>query len=350
MSSDNSCHPCDYPYLAKPTDGGYGLRRRTGLVGGAALFAFAMHVTGLAMAQQNYPTRPIRMLVGFVPGGFTDLAGRMAAQGLTDSLGVQVIVDNRPGANGSIAAMLTTRAAPDGYTFYMASPGHTTNPILQSQTKYHPVRDFTALSAFADIPNVLVVSPGLPAHNFQEFLALARSRSVPLNQATTGVGSPGHLIGEHLQILVKAKFTHVPYKGSGPVMPDLVSGRVDFSFPSSASAIAHVHSGRIRALGVTSRKRAAAYPDVPTIAEAGLPGFEATGRYALFGPAQMPKDIVARLSSEISRYVQRPDVLAQLSKLGAEGVGGGAHELANFVVTDHEKWLKVIKAAQIAGE
>lgn len=318
-----------------------------------ARFAIAVAFTqpsASALAQTVFPSKPIRMLVGFPPGGFTDLAGRMLAQGLTESLGVQVVVDNRPGANGSIAAMLTSRASPDGYTFYMASPGHITNPLLQSQTHYDPSKDFTPLCGFADIPNVLVVSPELPAHSVREFLALARSRSVPLSQATTGVGSPGHLIGELLQIMAKVKFTHVPYRGSGPIMPDLATGRIDFSFPSAASALPHVRAGRIRALGVSGRKRVAAYPDVPTISEAGVPGFEAVGRYAVFGPARMPKEIADKLSTEMARYVRRSDVRAQLSKVGAEAVEGGADELAAFVAADYAKWRKVIKTARIVHD
>ena len=326
------------------------MRRVTCSVAYVVIAVACMQAGGLAVAQESFPSRPIRMLVGFPPGGFTDLAGRMLAQGLTDSLGVQVVVDNRPGANGSIAAMLTMRATPDGYTFYMASPGHVTNPILQSQTHYDPIKDFTPLSGFADIPNVLAVSPGLPANSVKEFLALARSRPVPLSQATTGVGSPGHLIGEFLQILTKVKFTHVPYKGSGPLMPDLATGRVDFSFPSAASALTHVRAGRIRVLGVSGKRRAAAYPDVPTISEAGVPGFEAVGRYAVFGPAQMPRAVVDKLSTEIARYVQRSDVQAKLSNVGAEAVEGGAQELATFVAGDYEKWLKVIKTAKIVGD
>ncbi len=310
----------------------------------------ALSVSTFAESQTAYPSKPIRLLVGFTPGGFTDLAGRMAAQGLGEALGVQVVVDNRPGANGSIAAMLTMRASPDGYTFYMASPGHTTNPILQSQTRYHPVKDFTPLAGFANIPNILVVSPGLPAQNLKEFLALARTRSVPLSQATTGVGAPGHLIGELLQILTSVQFTHVPYKGSGQIMPDLATGRVDFTFSSAAAAVPHVRSGRVRALGVSGIKRTAAYPDVPTISESGVPGFDAVGRYALFGPAQMPRAVVDRLSMEIEKYVQQADVQAQLSKVGAEAVAGGTKELTAFVAADYEKWLRVIKTAKIVGD
>ena len=326
------------------------MRRVIRTVAHAVIAAAFVQFSSTGMAQEAFPSKPIRMLVGFPPGGFTDLAGRMLAQGLSDSLGVQVVVDNRPGANGSIAAMLTMRATPDGYTFYMGSPGHVTNPILQSQTHYDPIKDFTPLSGFADIPNVLAVSPAVPAHTVEEFLALARSRPVPLSQATTGVGSPGHLIGEFLQILAKVKFNHVPYKGSGPLMPDLATGRVDFSFPSAASALPHVKAGRIRVLGVSGRKRAVAYPDVPTISEAGVPGFEAVGRYAVFGPAQMPQGIVGKLSTEIARYLQRPEVQDRLSKVGAEAVEGGAEELASFVAADYEKWLKVIKTAKIVGD
>lgn len=322
------------------------LHRYRSLLAGCMLVACATY----GHAQSGFPTKPIRMLVGFVPGGFTDIAGRMLAQGLTEAFGVQVIVDNRAGANGAVAGQLTARAAPDGYTFYMASPGHTTNPILQSQTHYHPVKDFTALSGFADIPNVLVVHPGLGVTSVQEFLALARSRATPLTQATTGVGSPGHLIGELLQMLARVKFTHVPYKGSGPVMPDLASGRVDFSFPTAASALAHVQSGRVRALGVASPKRTKAYPDVPTIAEAGVPGFEVVGRYGVLGPARMPKTVVARLSAESVRFARRADTQARLIQVGAEPVASSAEEFAAFVVADYEKWLKVIKTANITGE
>jgi len=303
-----------------------------------------------ALAQTAFPARPLRILIGFVPGGFTDLAGRMVAQGLAESLGQQVIAENRPGANGGIAAELTARAAPDGYTFYMASPGHTTNPILQSKAQYDPVKDFTPLSLFADIPNVLVIHPSVPSKTLKELLALARARPVYLTQASSGIGSPGHLAGELLQMMAKVKFTHVPYKGSGAALTDLLGGHVDLSFPSTAAALPHVQAGRLRVLGITSPRRSQAYPDVPTLHEAGVPGFDVVGWYGVIGPARMPKDIVATLSNEIARFVKKGDVRAKILKAGAEPVGNTAEEFAAFIAADHTKWVKVITAAKIKTE
>jgi tripartite-type tricarboxylate transporter receptor subunit TctC len=292
----------------------------------------------------------MRIYIGFVPGGFTDLAGRIVAQELSEAFGVQVIADNRPGANGAIAADLTARAAPDGYTFYMASPGHTTNAILQSKVRYDPAKDFTPLSLVAEIPNVLVVNPSVPARSVKEFLALARSRKESMTQASSGVGSPGHLSGELLQAMTRVKFVHVPYKGSGALMSDLVGGQVDFSFPSTAAALPHVQRGRLRPLGVTSVKRSSAYPNVPPIAEAGVPGFQVIGWYGVLGPARMPKDIVATLSGELVRALRKPDVRTKLQNAGAEPVGSSAEEFTAFIAADFDKWSKVIRTANIKVE
>ena len=323
---------------------------RTRIICSLMLAGLATAGASQAVAQTTYPVKPIRILVGFAPGGFTDLAGRMVGQGLTDAFGMQVIEENRAGAKGGIAAEQTARSAPDGYTFYMASPGHTTNPILQPKTQYDPIKDFTPLSLFADIANVLVVNPAVPARNLKEFLHLARDKPVPLTQASAGVGSPGHLIGELLQMLTKVKFTHVPYKGSGALMSDLAGGQVDFSFPTTLAAQSLVASGKLRALGIASARRSQVYPDVPTIAEAGVPGFEVMGWYGVLGPARMPKDVVAKLSSEMMRLARKPDVRASLLKAGAEPVGSSAEEFASFIVTDFDKWSKVIKAANIKAE
>ena len=301
-----------------------------------------------AQTVAGWPARPPRILVGFVPGGFTDIAGRMIAQGLGEVWGVQFIVDNRPGANGAIAADLTARAAPDGYTLYVASPGHTTNPILQSRIRYDPVRDFSPISLFADIPNVLVVNPSVPARSLKEFLALARRSE--LTQASSGIGSPGHLVGELLQVSANLKFVHVPYKGTGALMTDLLGGQVDFSFPTAASALPHVQRGKLRALGIASSRRSQAYPGVPTIAEAGVPGFEVMGWYGVLGPARMPKEIVAALSDEIGRLTRRSEVRAKLLAAGAEPVGSTPEEFAAFIAADFERWTRVIRAAGIAAE
>ncbi|MES2562839.1 MAG: tripartite tricarboxylate transporter substrate binding protein [Pseudomonadota bacterium] len=292
----------------------------------------------------------MRLLIGFAPGGFTDIAGRMVSQGLSETFGVPVIAENRPGANGAIAAELTARAAADGYTFYMASPGHTTNAILQTKARYDPIKDFTPLSLVADIPNVLVVNPSVPARTVKEFLALARASKTSLTQSSAGIGSPGHLSGELMQMMTKVKFTHVPYKGSGAMMSDLIGGQVDFSFPSTAAALPHVQQGRLRALGITSARRSQAYPNVPTIAEAGVPGFEVMGWYGVLGPARIPKEVAVTLSSEIVRLVKRSDMQERLRNAGAEPVGSTSDELRAFIATDYAKWAKVIKAANITVE
>ena len=310
----------------------------------------AISASSNALAQPAFPVKPMRLLVGFAPGGFTDIAGRIVSQGLSETFGVPVIVENRTGANGAIAAELTAQAAPDGYMFYMASPGHTTNAILQTKARYDPVKDFTPLSLFADIPNVLVVNPAVPARTVKEFVALARGRKISLTQSSAGVGSPGHLSGALLQTMTKVKFTHVPYKGSGAMMTDLIGGQVDFSFPSTAAALPHVQGGRLRALGISSARRSQAYPDVPTIAEAGVPGFEVLGWYGVLGPARMPKEVVATLSNEIGRLARRSDVQARLRNAGAEPVGNTPEEFTAFIATDYAKWSRVIKAANITPE
>lgn len=312
-------------------------------------------VTGLpfassAWAQTNFPVKPMRILIGFTPGGFTDIAGRMVAQGLSDAFGQQVVAENRPGANGGVAAEQTARAAPDGYTFYMASPGHTTNPMLQARTHYDPIKDFTPISLFAGIPNVLVIHPSVPVKTLKELVALIKSKPGYLTLATTGVGAPGHLSGELMQMLTGTKLIHVPYKGSAPVMVDLIGGQVDLSFPSTASALPFVQQGRIRAIAVTSARRSPAYPDVPTMMEAGLPEFVVQGGYGVLGPARMPKEAVARLSSEIIKITKNPDIRARLLKLGAEAVGNTPEEFAAFIVADHAKWARVIKAANMKKE
>lgn len=314
------------------------------------LLAAGFMTAGTAHSQSNYPVKPARLLIGFVPGGFTDIAGRMVAQGLTDALGQQVVAENRPGANGGIAAELVARAAPDGYTFYMASPGHTTNPILQSKTQYDPIRDFTPISQFADIPNVLVIHPSVPAKSVKELLALLKSKPGYLSLASSGVGAPGHLSGELMQMMTGTKLIHVPYKGSAAAIIDLLGGHVDVSFPTTAAALPYVQQGRLRVLGITSAKRSEAYPNVPTIAEAGVPGFEVQGWYGVIGPAKMPREVVQRLSAEMVKLAKNPDIRSRLLKQGAEPVGTTTEEFTAFINNDHAKWSKVIKAANIKPE
>ena len=316
------------------------------LIIGTVAVAFA-HAAVTTQAQTAYPAKPVRLLVGMVPGGFTDTSARIVAPKLADALGEQIIVENRPGANGLIAGELTAKAAPDGYTLFMAHPGLTTNPLLYDKYPLDPLKDFTAVSLVAIIPNILVVHPSVPARSMKELLALARARPGTLTQASSGTGSPGHLAGALLQQMTDTRFIHVPYKGSGAALIDLLGGHVDLSFPTISAGLSQVKAGRLRALGITSAKRSPLLPELPTIAEAGVPGFEIVGWYGIVGSAGMPKDVVARLNSEIARLLKTPEVRERMLKEGAEPVGDSAEEFAAFLAADVRKWTKVIKAANI---
>jgi len=310
-----------------------------------AIAVFALIATG-ATAQTGYPAKPLRILVGFVPGGFTDTSARIVGQKLGEALGQQVIIENRPGANGLIAGDLTAKSAPDGYTLFMTSPGLTTNPILYARLRHDPVTGFTAVSQIAEIPNLLVVHPSVPAKSIGELFALARARPATLTQSSAGTGSPGHLSGELLQMMMKVKFIHVPYKGAQSVI-DLIGGHVDLSFPSISSSIAFVREGKLRALGVTSARRSPLLPDVPAIGEKEVPGYSSVGWYGIVGPAGIPKPIVAALNTEIVRIIQNAEVRERLAREGAVPMSNTPEAFSAFIADDHRKWAKVIKAANI---
>ncbi|MGO4329022.1 tripartite tricarboxylate transporter substrate binding protein [Cupriavidus sp. M-11] len=308
----------------------------------AALFANA------ASAQDHYPSRPVRILVGFAPGGFTDVAARIIARKLTSALGQPVVVENRPGANGLIASDATAHAPADGYTLMLASIGLTTNPLLMKGANYDPVKAFTPISLLAMVPNVLVAYPGIQAKNLAELLTLARTRPAPLTQASAGNGSPGHLSGALLQVMAGIRLDHVPYKGSGLAVNDLVGGHVDISFPTIPTALPLIRAGKLRGIAVTSGKRSPLMPDVPTIAEAGVPGYDTGGWYGVVGPAGMPKDVAQTLSNEISKIMKMPDVRERFIAEGAEPVGSNGPEMLTFLGRDTERWGMVVKAAHIA--
>lgn len=299
-----------------------------------------------ATAQSVYPAKPVRILVGFVPGGFTDTSARIIGQRLGEILGQQIIIENRPGANGLIAGDLTAKSAPDGYTLFMTSPGLTTNPSLYDKLRRDPVKDFTAISPVAEIPNVLVVHPSVPARSIGELFVLARSRPATLTQSSAGTGSPGHLSGELLQMMMKVRFIHVPYKGSQSVI-DLIGGHVDLSFPTISSSIAFIREGKLRALGVTSAKRAPLLPDVPAIGEKEVPGYASVGWYGIVGPAGIPKPVVSTLNTEIVRILQSAEVRERLSREGAVPIINSPEEFSAFLADDQRKWARVIKAANI---
>ena len=313
----------------------------------ACVPALAHAQTGASTGSgQAYPLKPVRILAGFAPGGFTDTAARVVAQKLSVAWGQQVIVENRTGANGLIAADVTAKSAPDGYTLHMTSAGLIINPMLYTKQSRDPLKDFTAVSLVADIPNVLVVHPSVPARDIKGLLAVATSKPGVLTQASAGAGSPGHLSGELLQQMTQIKFIHVPYKGSGAAMMDLLGGHIDLSFPSISASVTQIKEGKLRALGVTMAKRVPMLPDVPPIGES-VAGYEVVGWYGIVGPAGLPRDVTLKISTDISRMLAAPDVRERFLREGAELVGSTPDVFAAFLAQDQGKWAKVIKAANI---
>ena len=294
---------------------------------------------------QDYPRKPIRMIIPYPPGGPTDILGRIVAQNLTEKLGQQVVVENKPGASGMIGADLVAKAPPDGYTLLANASIHVINPSLYKNPTYDAIKDFTPVSLIADVPLVLVVAPGVPVKSVKDLIALGKSSSGKLNFASSGNAAAPHLAGEAFKIATGVDMQHVPYKGSGPALTDLMGGQVQLMFDSLPSSISHVKSGKLRAIAVTTAKRASALPNVPTIAESGVPGFDISTWYGIWAPAGTPKEIVNRLSGEIAKIVKIPDVRERLAGLGAEPVGNSPDEFAAYCRSELAKWAKIVKAS-----
>lgn len=326
------------------------LNRRSGVLAAGLLMgvcAIAHAQTGASTGSaQAYPVKPLRILAGFAPGGFSDTSARIVAQKLSATWGQQVLVENRAGANGLIAGDVTAKSPPDGYTLYMTSPGLLTNPMLYTRQARDPLKDFTAVSLVADIPNVLVIHPSVPVKNVKELLAIARSKPGVFTQATAGMGSPGHLSGELLQQMANIKFVHVPYKGTGAAMIDLLSGQIDLSFPSISAVVTQIKDGKLRAIGVTTVKPAPMLPGVPPITET-VPGYEVVGWYGLVGPAGMPREITLKISTEISRMIATQEIRDRLLREGAVPIGSTPEAFSAFLAQDQAKWARVIKTANI---
>jgi tripartite-type tricarboxylate transporter receptor subunit TctC len=296
----------------------------------------------LTAQAQEYPTRPIRLLTPAAPGGTTDLLARLFGAKLSESLGQQVIVDNRASASGVVAGEITAKAPPDGYTLLLAYHQHTVNAVLNPNLPYHPVNDFTPITQLTAAGFLLIVNNASPPHTLQEFIDWTKRSPTPMNFGSAGLGTGGHLAGELYKQMTGIQAQHIPYKGSGPSFIDLIGGRYDFSFAGLQGAQAQVRGGKLRAIAVTTPKRLAAMPDVPAVAEA-LPGFEVVGWYGVIGPAGMPAPIVKRLHDELLKALALPDVRQRIAADGAESVGSGSAEFREFMAADLAKWAKLVK-------
>jgi len=316
-------------------------------------------VAGLALAvlpwpfsapsfAQPYPNKPIRFLVGFPPSGTNDIVARALAQKLTENVGQSFVVENRGGANTAIATEVAARAAPDGYTILLNAPGHATNPALM-KLAFDPVRDFAFISLVAESPNLVVVHPSFPPKNVKELIAFSRRHPGQINYASSGTGTTVHLSAELFQYMTGVKWVHIPYKGGGPAIIELLAGQTSLMFSNMPTSIQYARNGKLHAIAVTSAQRSPAAPDIPTVVESGVPGFEVTAWYGVSAPAGTPRAIIERLNGEIVRALNSPDLRGRLTSLGAEPVGNTPEQYTAFVQNEIAKWAKVIKAAGILG-
>jgi tripartite-type tricarboxylate transporter receptor subunit TctC len=302
-------------------------------------------IAPIALAQA-YPNHAIRLVVPFPAGGTTDILARDVAKKLTETLGQAVVVDNRPGAGGNIGADIVAKSSPDGYTLLMGTVGtHAINPSLYAKMPYDHVKDFVPVVLVAGVPNVLVVNPSVPINSVADLIKLAKAKPGAINFASSGSGTSIHLSGELFKTMAGVDITHVPYKGSSPALTDLMGGQVQIMFDNLPSSLALIKSGKLRAIAVTSLKRAPALPDVPTIAESGLPGFEASSWFGILAPAGTPAPIVAKLNAEVNKYLQSPEGKEQLLAQGAEIAGGSPEKFVAHIRAETDKWAKVVKAS-----
>ncbi|MBM5801955.1 MAG: tripartite tricarboxylate transporter substrate binding protein, partial [Cyanobacteria bacterium K_DeepCast_35m_m2_023] len=303
-------------------------------------------VASLAHAQQ-YPTRPIRFIAPYVPGGGVDFVSRVIATKLSETIGQQVIVENRPGAGTNIGSELVARAAPDGYTILVGGVPNVVNPFLFKKLPYDVIKDFAPVTQTTTAPNILAVHPSLPVRSVKELIALAKARKGELTFASAGIGSSNHLSGELFRVMAGVDVVHVPYKGGGAAVVDLIAGQVTMYFGTTPSTVPHVRTGRLRALGVTTLKRSRATPDIPTLDEAGLAGFDNAAWHGLFAPAATPPAVVNRLSSEVVKVLRLPETIERMGAQGVDVIASTPEALAAYVKQDLVRYEKLIRAAGI---
>jgi len=303
-----------------------------------------------AAAQAPYPSKPIRFIVGFPPGGTNDIVARVLAPKLGEFLGQTVVVDNRGGANTAIACEIFVRTPPDGHTLMLNAPGHATNPAMQ-KLNFDSIRDFAFITIAAESQNLVVVHPSFPPRTIKELIAFSKKQPPgSINYGSSGTGTTVHLSAELFQFMTGVKWLHIPYKGAGPAVIELLAGQHVIYFGNVPSVILHARSGKLRALAVTGPKRTPAAPDIPTVAETGLPGYEVTTFYGVSAPAKTPRPIIDRLHSEILKVLNSPDIRDRLKDLGADPVGNTPEQYTAFMQNEIAKWTKVIRAAGIKGE
>ncbi|HSN41647.1 MAG TPA: tripartite tricarboxylate transporter substrate binding protein [Burkholderiales bacterium] len=316
----------------------------------AVLIAAALPVAAALAQSPGYPGRPVRIVVPQSAGGSTDLTARLVAQKLSEALGQTVVVDNRPGAGSIIGTDVVAKAAPDGYTLLVVASSITINPSLHKNLPFDPVRDLAPVTQLSAFPNMLTVHPSFPVKTVRDLIALAKARPGEINYGSSGTGTGTHLSAELFKYMTGVKMVHVPYKGGGPAVIALISGQVQLNFATIPSVLPHVRSGKLRAVAVTTIKRSPAAPQVPTIAESGVPGYDHGPWNGMLAPAKTPQAIIAKLNAEVAKIVHLPETAGVLIHDGAEPVGNKPGEFAAIIKTETAKWAKVIKAAGIRAD
>lgn len=313
----------------------------------------ALATLGIAgpLYAQSYPAKPVKVMVGFAPGGASDIVARILAQKLSESWGQPVVVENRAGASGTIGADMVAKSAPDGYTLLVSSQTSTAVALsLYPKLPYDPVKDFSVITVIGLTPMILVVHPSVPTKTFKEFIPFAKANAKDLTFGSSGNGGTGHLGGELLNLSLNIKMTHIPYKGEPPALADVLGGRLSFMFPSLPAALPLLKAGKLRGLGVGSLKRSPHAPEYPTIAESGIPGFENISWNALYAPAVLSKDVIARINADVVKALQARDAIERLGKVGVEPVGNSPGQATAYLKSETAKWAKVIKAANLRLE
>jgi tripartite-type tricarboxylate transporter receptor subunit TctC len=315
---------------------------------GQALVALSVMLAPYAYGDPSYPSKPIKIVVPFVTGGLSDYLGRVVADALKDSLGATVVVENRPGAGGNIGMDAVAKSAPDGYTLGLATVGFASNSVLMATVPFDPIRDFTPVLMVGSIPSVVVVHPSVPVKTMQEFVAYAKSNPDKLSFGSSGPGTGSHLAVELFKSATNTRMTHIPYKGTAQAIPDLLSGRIDFMFDFPTTAVEPVKAGKLNALAVTSMKRVSALPNVPTVAETGVTGFEFGTWAGVLGPAGMSPDVTRKIAAALASALEKPEIRARLVTQNVDITALGPQPFGDFIRADIERWRKLVRDGNVA--